>query len=1299
MSGLSLLLGAVVLTNAFLDVRIEDDGAVRVADRAAGRVWTTLADARTTRLASRPDVKGSWRLEGRELVFTLEGRVEGAFSPVYYPAPFAAVRGERLLLPHGCGFAFDAGETDLGGIAGMEEMRFCTRDMKMGCWGHYAEHVSQSGAYVQDAGYLAIVETPEDAALDFRVRGNGCRAASPVWLPSKGAMGYARRIRYVFFEQAAPIALAARYRREMERRGYVRTFREKAARKPALAARYELLKGAPDVWYWEVDGDKAGFARELKRLGLENILFGTITRRDLNVWVTPEEVRALAKIPGVLVSEYDIYRDTMEPDMLPKIDAVRPHWPLEAWDRDDIVRKEDGSPQRGWKVALKEDPSKPVVGCALLCEAQANPYVRERVGKRLAEAPYSVRFLDVTGTSLGECWNPRHPLTRQESACCRRATFDVIGREFGLLCGAEDGLECFVPEVDYFEVNFSAARYRVDGGRYMWKTYEESPEIMKRAIDPATRVPFFEMVFHDCVASYWYWTDYNNRFEDTWWQRDLLNALSGTPPMYIFTRETFARQKARLAESVKVTTPVAKGTADATIVDWRWLTQDRLVQESRFSNGWRVIANFSESAYRTSEGIVVAPHEAQIRRPDVPPPELEGLVCDRSVSSAATGFFRLEQDERGVWRFVTPGGHGFFLAANNGPARMTGDHCPALGYSPYKRTLEAKYGADVARWAADVSTRLKDWRFNAISTWDPPAKGLVGDGLAAVRVVQLGKSFSPETPNSDSNLLDNVTFKGRFPNVFRDDFSDHCRRLAERFCGRERDNPWIVGWYTDNEITWRGAVKQDAGGVSGDARLGTGMYDAVSRLPPTHSGRRALDAFLAERGLKIGDAGVTVAVKQDFLRLVAERYYRITTSAIRAAAPHHLVLGCRFAGFRATPDIAWQEGGKWNDALSVNSYPPADLEQGYVKAGFSDDQRPIAAKLREVYKLARRPILITEWAYPAKDTKCPCKVGAGQRVPTQKERAAASELFAKTLIGEPEVVGYSHFRWVDQPALGRWKMTGGEDCNYGLVDERDEPYALLTEALTKVQDEIYALRRCIGTASPAVRPATTVPYPRFKAYSASRGGCWWKPRHEAKLTEIAVGGGRYDLVLIGDSITHYWEEKPYAQTSWAVLTNTCRTLNLGFAGDRTEHVLWRLDNGELDGYQAKCVVLMIGTNNSTSDCTSPWETVLGVQAILDRIRAKQPQARIVLTAIFPRGRGADDAHHAAAHRRNETTNAILRGLADGENVVWVDFRSRLAGVDGWTTKEVFPDRIHPSEAGYRIWTEEIHRVLDERATP
>lgn len=425
--------------------------------------------------------------------------------------------------------------------------------------------------------------------------------------------------------------------------------------------------------------------------------------------------------------------------------------------------------------------------------------------------------------------------------------------------------------------------------------------------------------------------------------------------------------------------------------------------------------------------------------------ELQGLVCDTNIVTKATGFFRVEQDNAGTWRFVTPGGHGFFLAGNNGPSRMAGDYCPARGYSLFTRTLEGRYGKDSRKWAHDSSRRLLSWGFNTVNTWDCPMAGLVGTGLAHTRVVQLGASFSGVDANGETRLA------VRFPNVFHPDFAEHCRRMAVEVCGGERDNPWIVGWYTDNELSWRGSA-------AADGCIETGLYDAVAKLPHSHMGRQSLDRFLSDRGLSVSN-DVPMAVRADFVRLIASEYYRIATSAIRSAAPNHLVLGCRFAGFMSTPSIAWEEGGKWNDVMSVNMYPPADLKDGVVWEGFRKGRRPIQMRIRDSYALARRPIVITEWSYPALDTECPCKVGAGQRVATQRERAESSALFVKTMLSIPEIVGYVHFRWVDQPPMGRWKMSGGEDCNYGLVNELDEPYAPLTQMFGDVQGRMYEIRR------------------------------------------------------------------------------------------------------------------------------------------------------------------------------------------------------------------------------------------------
>ena len=329
------------------------------------------------------------------------------------------------------------------------------------------------------------------------------------------------------------------------------------------------------------------------------------TKKDIDIWA---ETMARALICGG-ATEDDIIHDAMEPEMLPRLDATRPHWPPEVWERGDYVMDAEGRIVRGWKVALKDDPGKPAVGCLKICQARGGWYMRRRLRARLAEAPYKARFYDVTGTGIAECHNPRHPLTLRQAVSARREMLGIPGREFALVTGTEEGLECFVPECDYLEGNFSAYTWRVDGGRNMWKTYETSPDVMKYAIDPTTRYPFWEMVFHDCVSSYWYWTDYNNRFLDTWWQRDALNAITGTAPMYLFTPETFAAQKEKIAESVKVAARTARETADSLLLEYRWLSADRLVQQSRFSGGFTVTVNFSDNHRTLADGRTLAPHE------------------------------------------------------------------------------------------------------------------------------------------------------------------------------------------------------------------------------------------------------------------------------------------------------------------------------------------------------------------------------------------------------------------------------------------------------------------------------------------------------------------------------------------------------------------------------------------------------------------------------------------------------------------------------------------------------------------
>ena len=242
-------------------------------------------------------------------------------------------------------------------------------------------------------------------------------------------------------------------------------------------------------------------------------------------------------------------------------------------------------------------------------------------------------------------------------------------------------------------------------------------------------------------------------------------------------------------------------------------------------------------------------------------------------------------------------------------------------------------------------------------------------------------------------------------------------------------------------------------------------------------------------------------------------------------------------------------------------------------------------------------------------------------------------------------------------------------------------------------------------ARPATAIAQAVPAERQSPYWAGAG--FWDQRHAAKLAEIAAGPKEYDFVFIGDSITHNWEgwsdprdvevvTKAYengrlkfpngpGRKVWEEMKKEFRLLNLGCAGDRTQNVLWRIENGELDGYRTKGIALMIGTNNGESS----EDVADGIRAVVERILEKQPEAKVVLMPIFPCGGSKADKRR----QRNERANEIIRDMADGNRVIWLDFNSAFLEPDGSLSKSMMPDHLHPLEHGYRIWRAAIEPVM------
>ena len=293
-----------------------------------------------------------------------------------------------------------------------------------------------------------------------------------------------------------------------------------------------------------------------------------------------------------------------------------------------------------------------------------------------------------------------------------------------------------------------------------------------------------------------------------------------------------------------------------------------------------------------------------------------------------------------------------------------------------------------------------------------------------------------------------------FPNVFHPDYEKAVFAAAEKRCAPKKDDPSLVGWFIDNELAWWGRSSDP----------GVGLFDLVAQLPPEHSARKALDQWLVgnRRQSTATDCNrlqstvqtISHETKVGFLSLVAERYFSVAAEALRRHDPNHMVLGCRFAGLGAHEAVL-KAAARHCDIVTFNYYPWADLDQGVV---FNrKDGRPMADVLRDFHDKVGAPLLITEWSFSALDTGRPCSDGAGQRFRTQAERVEAAELFARTLLSLPFMVGHAWFMWVDQPALGFNKYFH-EDCNYGLVSEEGVPYPALTEMFTRLHRDAARLR-------------------------------------------------------------------------------------------------------------------------------------------------------------------------------------------------------------------------------------------------
>jgi hypothetical protein len=543
------------------------------ASEAAERI-----DFRILHTASALEISGSIRLDGAKPEFTVELSSSGDLpAALQFPHPFTTASREYLVVPMNEGISYPIEDRTI-------------EPMRLIAYGGHGICMAFWGVTDGTVGHAAIIETPDDAAIRIdRVQDR--LVVAPEWESQKGAFAYKRKLRYIFFTEGGHVAIAKRYREYARQLGLLKTLAQKRAENPNV----DLLIGAVNVWCW--DKDAVGIAKEMQSAGIDRILWSNQQ--------PPENIRALNEM-GVLSGRYDIYQDVMNPANFPLLRWKHPDWTTAAWPQD-IILNARGDWLRGWAIEGKDDKMHP---CGVLCDRRAIDYARERIPADLQSHPYRARFIDTTTAApWNECYSTNHPMTRSDSKRFKMELLRYVSEDNKLVTGCETGHDASVPYLHYFEGMMSLGPYRVpDAGRNMALIWTNAPEpVVKFQLGHNYRLPLWELVFHDCVVSQWYWGDYNNKLPGLWDKRDLFNVLYGSPPMFMFTGDSWRQNRARFVQSYKNTCPTVREVGYSEMIDHKFLTEDRSVQQTTFANGISVIVNFGNQPFRQPTGEPIAP--------------------------------------------------------------------------------------------------------------------------------------------------------------------------------------------------------------------------------------------------------------------------------------------------------------------------------------------------------------------------------------------------------------------------------------------------------------------------------------------------------------------------------------------------------------------------------------------------------------------------------------------------------------------------------------------------------------------
>ena len=543
-----------------------------------------------------------------ELRLFAEGAMETA---VEYPGALLPEKGDLALIPAGEGFAFPVDDPSIPVLP--ERASLCSQT-----W-HMALLASLRG----DAWIALAPEEGADASVRHE-RADGLLRSQLCWESQRGEWGYERVLRFLSGGTGGLNALCSAYRAYRESLGQIVTLKEKRKKLPHL----DSLIGAANCWIWP-DGyenfmygtddhaelkpaakDILRIAEELKEGGCGKALMGIFFSGDRSA------AREIVERTGFLVTHYDNMEDELSGTVAPLISPARirecdytarrmKYWPR------DTMRDRDGSFTGAWALRGRDGKMHPQ---NRTCPSFVEEYTGGEVPPIAREYGFNAWFFDVMGCGSQECWSPDHPLTRRECIRRRNNAFRILA-DNGLISGTEEGAESYVSSYCYCEGKMSPAHYRInyrESGRrkaYLYPPEEHEQVFDRFMLNPQYRIPLWELVYHDCAVSYWYWGDSSNCCPELLPRRDLFNLLYGQPPLYSFHVSDWETLKSRLLESAGRAARTATLTGYEKMVSFEHLSGDRLVQRTGFSNGVSVTVNFSEKEFRTGSGTSIPPQD------------------------------------------------------------------------------------------------------------------------------------------------------------------------------------------------------------------------------------------------------------------------------------------------------------------------------------------------------------------------------------------------------------------------------------------------------------------------------------------------------------------------------------------------------------------------------------------------------------------------------------------------------------------------------------------------------------------